>query len=94
MDQKAYPNVLLETVALAAYEDQELAGFGHKPEVGDSARYQQQELLADVQNPGYQSGHIQRVVTGAGFAECERPVVQGTGIHGYEAKDIVERADL
>ncbi|WP_187292297.1 hypothetical protein [Candidatus Symbiobacter mobilis] len=94
MDQKAHPNVLLETVALAAHEDQELTGIGHKPEIGDSARSQQQQLLADVQNPGYQSGHIQRVVTGAGFAECERPVVQSTGIHGYETKDFVERAGL
>nr|WP_202961143.1 hypothetical protein [Candidatus Symbiobacter mobilis] len=94
MDQKAYPNVLLETVALAAHEDQELTGIGRKPEVGDSARSQQQQLLADVQNPGNQSGDIQCVARGARFAECERPVVQGTGLLGYEAKYIVERADL
>ena len=32
---------------------------------------------------------------GAGFAQCERPVVQGPGLHGKEIrKSFVERADL
>ncbi|MDO9571838.1 MAG: hypothetical protein Q7J58_21010, partial [Hydrogenophaga sp.] len=65
-------------------------------EVGDSARMQQQQLLADVQNTGDQPGHLQRVVTGTRFAQRERPVVQGTGLYGKEEKreSFVERADL
>ena len=65
-------------------------------EVGDSTRLQQQQLLADVQNPGDQPGHLQRVVTGTRFAQRERPVVQGTGLYGKEEKreSFVERADL
>ena len=51
--------------------------------------------MADVQNPGDQPGHFQRVVTGAGFAQRERPVVQGAGLHGKEEKEgFVERANL
>ena len=53
-------HVLLETVALGAHEDQTLVGFGRKPEVGDPARCQQQQLLADVQNSGDTAGRIQR----------------------------------
>ncbi|MDO9571864.1 MAG: hypothetical protein Q7J58_21140, partial [Hydrogenophaga sp.] len=96
MDQTAHAHVLLETVALAAHENQELAGLGREPEVGDSARMQQQQLLADVQNTGDQPGHLQRVVTGARFAQRERTVVQGTGLYGKEEKreGFVERADL
>ena len=52
MDQTAYAHVLLETVALGAYQDQEPAGFGRESEVSDPARCQQQELLAHGQNPG------------------------------------------
>ena len=88
-------HVLLETVALGAHEDQTLVGFGRKPEVGDPAWCQQQQLLADVQNSGDTAGRIQRVVEGAGFAQCERPVVQGPGLHGKEKrKSFVERANL
>ncbi|MDP1894754.1 MAG: hypothetical protein Q8K87_11565 [Hydrogenophaga sp.] len=67
MDQTAYAHVLLETVALAAHENQELAGPGREPEVGDSTRMQQQQLLANVQNPGDQPGHLQRVVQEQGL---------------------------
>ena len=89
-------DVLLETVALPAHENQELAGLGRESEVADSTRLQQQQLWADVQNPGDQSGSFQRVVTGARFAQRERPVVQGTRLHGTEEKreSFVERADL
>lgn len=80
--------------SLGAHQDQELAGFGREPEVCNPARRQQQQLLADVQNPGHQPGSFQRVVKGAGFAQCERPVVQGTRLHGKENKGFVERADL
>lgn len=80
--------------ATRAKPGQESAGFGCELEVGDPARCQQQQLLADVQNPGDQPSHFQRVVTGAGFAQCERPVVQGTGLHGKERKGFVKRADL
>jgi hypothetical protein len=55
---------------------------------------QQQQLLADVQNPADQSGHLQRVVTRARFAQRERPVVQGTGLYGKEGEIFVERANL
>jgi hypothetical protein len=65
-----------------------------EPEVGDPARCQQQQLLADVQNPGHQPGSLQRVVKGAGFAQRERPVVQGTRLHGKERKSFVERTNL
>jgi len=94
VDQTAH--ALLETVALAAHQDQESAGLGRESEVGDSVRMQQQQLLADVQNPSDQPGHIQRVVTGARFAQRERTVVQGTGLHGTEEKreGFVERANL
>ena len=74
MDQTAHPHVLLETVALGAHQDQELAGFGREPEVCNPARRQQQQLLADVQNPGHTAGRIQRVAKGARFAQCERLV--------------------
>lgn len=96
MDQTAHAHVLLETVALAAHQDQELAGLGRESEVGDSTRLQQQQLLADVQNPGDQPGHLQRVAKGARFAQRERPVVQGTGLYGKEGKrkSFVERANL
>ena len=46
MAEKAHPDVLLETMALAAHEDQPLAGFGRQPEDGNPAWRQQQELLA------------------------------------------------
>ena len=95
VDQAAHTHVLLETVALGAHQDQKLAGLGRELEVGDSARCQQQQLLADVQNSGDQPGHFQRVVTGARFAQCEGPVVQGTGLYGKEEEEnFVERADL
>ena len=95
MDQTAYAHVLLETVALGAYQDQEPAGLGRKLEVSDPAPCQQQELLADVQNSGDTAGRIQRVVEGAGFAQRESPVVQGPGLHGKEKrKSFVERAGL
>ena len=35
VDQTAYAYVLLETVALAAHEGQELSGVGREPEVGN-----------------------------------------------------------
>ena len=95
VDQAAHTYVLLETVALGAHEDQEPADLGCEPEVGDPAWCQQQQLLADVQNPGDSAGRIQRVVEGAGFAQCEGPVVQSSGLHGKETgKSFVERADL
>ena len=50
--QKAYPDVLLETMALAAHEDQELTGFGRQPESRDPAWRQQQKLLAHGTNTG------------------------------------------
>ena len=86
VDQTAYPYVLLETVALGAHEDQKLTGIWREPEVGNSARGQQQQPLADVQNPSHQPSPIQRVARGAGFAQCERPVVQGTRLHGKEER--------
>ncbi len=94
VDQTAHAYVLLETVALASHKDQESAGLGREPEVGDSARMQQQQLLANVQNPRDQSGNFQRVAKGARFAQCERPVVPGPGLHGKESKGFVERANL
>jgi len=50
--QKAHPDVLLETMALAAHEDQPPAGLGRQPEDGDPAWGQQQELLAHGAYPG------------------------------------------
>ena len=86
--------VKFQIMALGAHQDQEPAGFGRKPEVGNSTRCQQQQLLADVQNPGDQSGRFQRVAQGAGFAQRKRPVVQGTGLYRKERKSFVERANL
>ncbi len=40
VDQTANAHVLLETVAMGTYQDQELAGLGRELEVGDSARMQ------------------------------------------------------
>ena len=34
------------------------------------------------------------MVKGARFAQCEGPVVQGTGLHGKEEENFVERANL
>jgi hypothetical protein len=44
-------------------------------------------------NPGDTAGRIQCVAEGAGFAQCEGPVVQGTGLH-HVRENFVERADL
>ena len=92
MDQKANPHVLLETVALAAHEDQELAGFGREPEVSHPARCQQPQLLAHGTHPGDTTGAEQHMVGSAGTTECEGPVVQGQGLHVKE--DFVVQADL
>ncbi len=56
MDQTAPPYVPLETMALAAHEDQALAGLGREPEVGDPAWHQQQELLAHGTYAGTAAG--------------------------------------
>ena len=87
-------HVLLETVALGPHEDQTLVGFGRKPEVGDPARCQQQELLADVQNSGDTAGSIQRVVEGAGFAQCENEVSEEANLYSSYAgtKDLWRKA--
>lgn len=86
---------MLETVALAANQDQAFAGFGRKPEDGDPAWRQQQKLLAHGENPGSAAGTEQRVVTGARLAQCERPLVQGPRLYGKEEKKIfVERVNL
>ena len=77
--------------ALGARQDQELACLGRELEVPDSTRCQQQPLLANVQNPGYQSSGFQRAAEGAGLAQREGPVVQGTRVHGKEKKSFVER---
>ncbi len=63
-----------------------------EPEDGDPEWCQQQQLLADVQNPGHQPGSFQRVAQGARFAQREGPVVQGTGLHGKEKKGKLRRA--
>lgn len=94
VDQTAHAHVLLETVAMGAHEDQEFAGVGRELEVGNTTRSQQQQLLADVQNPSDQPSSFQRVAKGARFTQCERPVVQGPGLHGKENEDFVERANL
>lgn len=47
-------------------QNQEPAGPGREPEVGDSTRLQQKQPLADVKNPGDQSGPFQRVATAQG----------------------------
>lgn len=52
MAEKAHPHVLLETMALAAHEDQPPTGLGRQPEDGDPAWRQQQELLAHGTNSG------------------------------------------
>lgn len=62
--------------------------------LGVDLKSAQQQLLADVQNPGDQPSDIQRVAKGARFAQCEGPVVQGTGLHGKEEENFVERAAL
>ena len=51
--QKAHPDVLLETMALAAHEDQPPAGLGRQPEDSDPAWRQQQKLLAHGTNSGH-----------------------------------------
>ena len=52
MAQKAHPDVLLETMALAAHEDQAPVGFGRQPEDSNPARRQQQKLLAHGTHAG------------------------------------------
>ena len=96
MDQAANPDVLLETVALGAHQDSELAGLGREPEDGNPAWRQQQELLAHGENPGIAAGVVQRVVESARAGQRERPVVKSPGLH--ELRDMnesfVERANL
>lgn len=50
--EKAHPDVGLETMALAAHEDQPPAGLGRQPEDSDPAWRQQQELLAHGTHAG------------------------------------------
>ena len=80
-------HVLLETVALAADEDQPPAGFGRPPEDGDPAWRQQPELLAHGANPG----PSQCLAGGARPPQRQGPVVLGTGPHG--SSHFVERAN-
>ena len=95
MDQAANPDVLLETVALGAHEDSELAGLGREPEDGNPAWRQQQELLAHGENPGAAAGTVQCVVESAGLGQRQRPVVQGPGLRDLIGNRLlVERADL
>ena len=85
-------HVLLETVALAAHEDHESAGFRREPEVSDPARCQQQELVAHGANPGDTTGTEQHRVGSAGTTELEGPVVQGPRLHAK--KNFVVQASL
>ena len=65
MDQTANPDVLLETVALGAHQDSELAGLGRKPEDGNPAWRQQPQLLAHGENPSAAAGAVECVVEDA-----------------------------
>ena len=58
-------NTYLETVALAANQDQSLSGLGRELEDGNPAWGQQQELLAHGKNPGSAAGTVQRMVESA-----------------------------
>ena len=58
-------HVLLETVALGAHEDSELAGLGRKPEDGNPAWRQQPQLLAHGENPSAAAGAVECVVEDA-----------------------------
>jgi len=80
----------LETVALAADEDQPPGGFGRPPEDGDPEWRQQQELLADGANPGG-TGPFQCLAGGARPPQRQGPAVQGPGLLG--SSHFVERAN-
>ena len=72
-------HVLLETVALAADEDQPLGGFGLPPEDREPAWRQQPELLAYGANPGGTAGPFQCLAGGARPPQRQGPVVQAQG---------------
>ena len=80
MAQKAHPDVLLETMALAAHEDQAPAGSGRWPEDGDPAWRQQQKLLAHGTHAGDAASVEQHMAQGTGAAEHQGTVVQGSGL--------------
>ena len=73
--------MLLETVALGANEDQAFAELGRKPEDGDPAWRQQQELLAHGPNPGSAAGPIQCVVEGTGIVQRENEVSEEANLY-------------
>ena len=94
VDQTAHAHVLLETVALGAHQDQESAGTGREPEVGDSARMQQQQLLADVQNSGDQPGHFNAWLREQGLLSVKDLWCKAQGYTEKKGKGFVERANL
>jgi len=65
MAQVTRAHLLLETVALAANQDQPLGDLGRKPEDGNPAWRQQQELMAHGGNSGGAARTVQRVVESA-----------------------------
>ena len=99
-----FPNLkVLALTVITSLSDQDLPEIGLAPSVQQqvqrlallAASAGCQGVVASVQNSGYPAGRIQRVVEDAGFAQCERPMVQGPGLHGKEKrKSFVERADL
>ncbi len=70
MDQAARPHVLLETVALGAHEDQELLALGVSLKTAIQHGVSSKSYWHMSQNSGDAAGLIQRVVEGAGFAQC------------------------
>lgn len=70
MDSTAHPDVLLETVALAAYQDSPPAGTRGGFTFGNPARRQQQELLGHGEDAGNPAGHVERLAEGTGIGQC------------------------
>ncbi len=73
-------------------KDQAFVGFGRKPEDGDRAWRQQQELLAHGPNLGSAAGPIQCVVEGTRIVQRERPVVPGPGLYGVGKREKAGRS--
>ena len=73
-------HVLLETMALGTNEGAALAGAGGKQAAGDSDEYQQQELVALVEDESDADGDDQRLAEKPGTHLCPRVVAEGAGL--------------
>jgi len=74
MATAAHALLLLETVAMAAHQDQPPGQFGRQLKGSDQNRRQFERALRHVAHTDYADGDEQRVVKSAGLGVDQRPV--------------------